>query len=127
MSAVGGPIESISLNNRSFAVSADSDASTALGGFNNEKQSNGDGSARTIKTRVPWSISGLAVEIDDSRGDQEFIQDLADGNDDFPVAIVYPGGEIYQGSGQVVGEPAKSNSSATLTLDLAGGGKLTKQ
>jgi len=127
MPAVGGPIESISLNSRSFAVTADSDANVNLGGFNNEKQANGDGTARTIKTRVPWSVTGIGVEIDDSRGDHEFIQDLADGNEDFPVALVYTSGSIYQGVGQIIGEPSKSTSGASLSLDLSGGGKLSAQ
>lgn len=127
MSAVGGPIESISLDSRSFAVSADADANVMLGGFTNEKRSNGDGTARTIKTRVPWSVTGVDVEIDDSRGDHEFLQDLADSNEDFAVAVVYASGIIYQGVGQIVGDPSKSSSSQSMSLDLSGGGKLTPQ
>ena len=89
MAAVGGSIESITLDGRGFAVAADAEAQRKLGGFENEVQANGDGTARLIKTRVPLSIDGLTVEIDDDRADQEFLQELSNRNDFFPVVISY--------------------------------------
>jgi hypothetical protein len=80
MGAVGGSIESVSLNGRNFAVAADAEAQRKLGGFENEVMANGDGTARLIKTRVPLSLDGLTVEVDDDRGDQEFLHDLTDIN-----------------------------------------------
>ena len=71
MAAVGGSIESVNLSGREFAVAADAEAQRKLGGFENEVQANGDGTARLIKTRVPLSLDGLTIEIDDDRGDQE--------------------------------------------------------
>ena len=84
MAAVGGSIESITLDGRNFAVAADAEAQRKLGGFENEVQSNGDGTARLIKTRVPLSLDGLTLEIDDDRADQEFLQELSNRNDFFP-------------------------------------------
>lgn len=77
MPAIGGSIESVSLDGRNFAVAADAEAQRKLGGFENEVQANGDGNARLIKTRVPLSIDGLTIEVDDDRGDHEFLQDLS--------------------------------------------------
>lgn len=127
MAAVGGSIESVALAGRNFGVSADAEAQRKLGGFENEVMANGDGNARLIKTRVPMSISGLTVEVDDDRGDHEFLQDLANRNDFFPVAITYASGKTYQGRGQITGELQTSSQNATAAFDLSGPGVLTVQ
>ena len=85
--SVGGSIESITLDGRNFSVAADAEVQRKLGGFENEVQANGDGTARTIKTRVPLSLDGLTVDIDDDQGDAEFLQALQDRNDFFPIAL----------------------------------------
>lgn len=127
MAAVGGSIESITLDGRNFAVAADAEAQRKLGGFENEVQSNGDGTARLIKTRVPLSLDGMTLEIDDDRADQEFLQDLSNRNDFFPVVISYASGNDYQGTAQLVGETQASSQSATASVSLMGPGVLTKQ
>jgi len=127
MAAVGGSIESVTLDGRIFPVAADAEAQRKLGGFENEVQSNGDGTARLIKTRVPLSIDGLTVEVDDDRGDHEFLQSLANRNDFFPVAITYASGATYQGTAQIVGEMQASSQNATAAVSLMGPGILTKQ
>lgn len=127
MAAVGGSIESITLEGRGFAVAADAEAQRKLGGFENEVQANGDGTARLIKTRVPLSIDGLTVEIDDDRADQEFLQELSNRNDFFPVVISYASGNDYQGTAQIVGETQASSQNATAAVSLMGPGVLTKQ
>ena len=109
MAAVGGSIESITLDGRNFAVAADAEAQRKLGGFENEVQANGDGTARLIKTRVPLSLDGLTLEIDDDRADQEFLQELTNRNDFFPVVISYASGNDYQGTAQLVGETQASS------------------
>lgn len=127
MAAVGGSIESITLDGRNFAVAADAEAQRKLGGFENEVQSNGDGTARLIKTRVPLSLDGLTLEIDDDRADQEFLQELSNRNDFFPVVISYASGNDYQGTAQIVGETQASSQNATAAVSLMGPGVLTKQ
>jgi len=127
MSAVGGSIESITLDGREFGVAGDAEAQRKLGGFENEVQSNGNGTARLIKTRVPLSLDGLTIEIDDGRGDQEFIKELADRNDFFPIAITYASGVTYQGTAQLVGENTASSQNAIAAISLMGPGILTKQ
>ncbi len=127
MAAVGGSIESITLDGREFPVAADAEAQRKLGGFENEVLANGDGGARLIKTRVPLSINGLTVETDDSRGDHEFLQEIADGTDFVALAITYASGEVYQGTAQITGEMQSSSQNATTALSLKGPGVLTKQ
>lgn len=127
MTTVGGSIDSVSLEGREFAVAADAEAQRKLGGWENEVMANGNGTARVIKTRVPMSITGLTIEVDDSRGDHEFLQDLSDRNDFFAISITYASGETYQGEGQITGELQTSSQSQTAALSLSGPGKLTKQ
>jgi len=127
MPAIAGSIESITLDGRSFAVTADADTSRKLGGFENEVQSNGDGTARTVKTRVPWSLTGVVIEIDDTAGDQEFLQALQNSNRNVPVTATYVSGISYQATGQVVGEVVFNNQSSTASLDLSGSGEMTPQ
>ncbi len=127
MPAIGGSIESVTLDGREFAVTADAEALRKLGGFENEVMMNGNGTARLIKTRVPLGIDGLVIETDDSRGDSEFIKELTDRNDFFPVAITYASGITYQGTAQVTGENASSSQSATQAISLMGPGILTRQ
>lgn len=127
MAIVGGSIESISLSGRNYSVAADAEGQRKLGGFTNEIQPNGDGTARIVKTREPWSLDGLTVAVDDNRADQEFLQNLADQNDYFPVAVILASGEVYQGSGQIIGDLQYSTQNAMATISLMGQEKLTKQ
>ena len=127
MPAIGGSIESVSLKGRIFAVAADAEANRKLGGFENEVQANGDGTARIIKTRVPLSIDGLTLNVDDARGDHEFLQDLSNDTDYFPISITYASGVVYGGRAIITGELATSSQSATAAVSLMGPGELTKQ
>jgi len=125
--SVGGSIESVSFDGRSFAVPADADVNRKLGGSENEVLPNGDGSARLIKVVTPFSLDGLAVDVDDLRDDHTFLQALADGNEFFPVTIAYASGRIFQGTGQLTGEIQFSNQSSTATVSVMGTGKMTPQ
>ena len=127
MSAVGGSIESVTIRGREFAVAADAEAQRKLGGWENEVQANGDGTARIIKTRVPLSIDGLTLNVDDDRGDHEFLQDVANGTDFVPIAITYASGATYQGEAMITGEMQASSQNATAAVSLMGPGILTKQ
>ena len=127
MTAVGGSIESVALDGRLFPVASDADSNRKLGGFENEHQSNGDSTGRIIKNRVGWSVDGLTLSIDDTRADAEYLQDLQDLTDEFPIAITYASGVVYQGTGQIVGETATSSQNTTAAVALMGSGKLTQQ
>lgn len=127
MAAIGGSIESVTLKGREFTVAADAESQRKLGGFENEVRANGDGTARIIKTRVPLSLDGLTLVVDDSRGDHEFLQGLADRSDFWPLAITYASGVTYGGTGQIIGEMQFSSQASTAQLSLSGPGKLTRQ
>mgnify|MGYP003644095086 FL=1 len=127
MAAIGGSLESLTIRGRNFAVAADAEANRKLGGFENEVMSNGDGTARIIKTRVPLALDGVVVVVDDSRGDHEFLQDVANLNDFVTIALTYASGITYQGRATLVGEFQASSQSATAPISLMGPGTLTKQ
>lgn len=124
---IGGSIESVSIDNKLFAVAADADATMSLGGYSNEVQPNGDRTARIIKTVVPWSISGLMLTVDDDAADQEFLQSIADGNVWVPVTVRMASGVTYQGTGTVTDAVERSTQSATMSVSLSGIGALTQQ
>lgn len=127
MPAVGGSIENVSIRGRLFAVAADADATKQLGGFTTEVMSNGDGTARLVKTRVPWSIGGLALEISDARADLEFLQEIADGLDFVAITMTHASGVVYQANGTVSGEIGSSSQNATADVTLSGPGSLSQQ
>jgi len=127
MTAIGGSVESVTLAGREFPVTADADIGRKIGGFENESQPNGDGSARLIKNRVTPKLGSVVVECDDARGDLEFLQDLADGTEFFSTAITYADGGVWQGDMQITGELQHSNSAGTASFDMDGRGKLTRQ
>lgn len=127
MAAVGGSIESVALDGRIFSVAADSDSNRKIGGYENEVQANGDGTGRLLKTRVPSSIDGLSLSIDEDRGDAEYLQELQDRKDFFPVAVTYASGTVWQGDMQIVDEVSISSQNATADIALMGAGPLSRQ
>lgn len=127
MAAVGGPIREVAIRGRLFVVDGEGDGNTKLGGFENEVKSNGDGSARLLKKRVPWSIMGLKISIDRVRSDQEFLKTIADANDYVPMDITFVDGFTYQAKGQITGEVQYSNQDATAEVNLSGPGEATQQ
>lgn len=127
MPAVGGSIQSITIDGRIFAVASDAEANKKLGGFENEVQANGNGTARKIMTRVPWSIDGLQVEIKDNQKDHEFLQEIADRQDFVSIEIELASGTIYNGTGTITDEIQGSSQSATATIKVGGPGKLEPQ
>jgi hypothetical protein len=124
MAAVGGSIESMAVKGRLFPVAADADASRKLGGFEVDVQANGDGTARYVMTRVPWQIDGVSLEIDDNRGDQEYLQDIADAKKFVAIEITFASGVTFRGEGVPSGEIAAGSMNATAPLKFNGPGKL---
>lgn len=122
-----GSIQEVSINNRLFSVAADADSNRKLGGFEVEVQANGDGTVRKKLTRVPFKIDGLQLSVLDVRGDQEFLQDVANQPGLVPVTITYVGGTTYQGVGTVTGELQYSSQNGTCTVTLEGQAELTLQ
>jgi len=125
--AIGGSLKALSLKGRSFPIAADADATVNIGGYTNEVQANGDGSTRIVKTRIPWSATGIAVEIDHARGDLEFLQEIAADTDNVAVALTYVDDTVYQGRGTITDNVEMSTQNATAPLSLMGPAMLQKQ
>ena len=125
--ATGGSIEEVSIAGRAFAVPADNEAQIGVGGFSNEVQMNGNGTARLIKTRVPNKFDGLLIEIDHSNGDLEFLQSRADSAEFFVFSCTLADGTVYQGVSQIVDEVLGSSQNATAAVSIQGPQKLTRQ
>ena len=125
--SVGGSLQEITIAGRTFAATSDADVARKLGGFENTTEPNGNGSARQIKNRVAWMLSGIVVDCDDLNEDHEFLQDIADGNLDVPITALYASGQVYQGTGTINGELQYNNQAGSAQFDLGGPGKLTPQ
>ena len=127
MPAIGGSIQAVSLRGRLFPVAADADANRNIGGFTVEVQANGDGSARKLLTRTPWSIGGLSLEIDDDRQDQEFLQEIAATKGWVSCTIELASGDVYMGQGTVSDTIEMSMANVTAPVTLTGPQKLEAQ
>ena len=125
--ATGGSIESVALAGRSFPVTADAESNRNLGGYTNEVMPNGDGTARLVKTRTSWAITNLMVQVDDDRGDHEYLKELQDGNEFFPIAVTYVSGAVYQAQGQITGDLEAQSKETKAELSLGGPGALEQQ
>ncbi len=127
MAAIGGSVEEVSIAGRIFAVASDADATKKLGGFENEVQSNGNGTARKIMTRVPWSIEGLSLSLDDQNGDQEYLQEVSNRKGFVPISMTLCSGVTYSADGTLTGDLGGSSQSATASVNLSGPGSLGAQ
>lgn len=122
--ATGGSIESVTIAAAPFSCPADNDATLVLGGSVNEVQANGDGSARLIKIRGPWKVTGLQLVVNNLTGDHQFLQSLANGNGFFICTITLASQVVYKGLGQIVGEVGQSSNGTVVSLELSGQGEL---
>jgi hypothetical protein len=127
MATTGGSIQEVSIKGRIFAVAADADANRDLGGFTNEVAPNGDGSARLLKTRKPWMIDGLALEIDDARADLEFLQGIANSSEFVPMTWTQVSGITYSAKGTITGDVKASTATATAPMTFSGPGEARQQ
>ncbi len=127
MTAIGGSIQEVHLDGRPFSVAADAEGQRKLGGWENSVMANGNGTARLGKTRVPFKLDGLTLETDDDNGDAEFLQELANRNGFWPLAVVLASGKTYQGTGQITGEVQTSTQNQTTAVTLEGPGDMTPQ
>lgn len=116
-----GAWESITINGRRFTCKADDDVTYHLsGGYENEILPQGDGTMQMKKTRVSGAISGININIDDSRDDLEFIEQCQNGTDFFPVTGTKVDGTVLSGSMQITDKNDVSSAENTLELSLEG-------
>lgn len=117
MANVVGSVRRVTLDGRDFPVANDAETGRKLGGYENTRLMNGNGTSRLQKTMVSASLSGLALALDSRRSDQEFVQDLANLFDDFPLEIEYVDGSIYAGMGQIEGEISWNSMEGTAEIE----------
>jgi len=118
--ASGGPIESVTIDGRRFAVDGEVDAALALGGFKNEVKPNGDGTIRQIKARKVSRANSLPIVIDDDREDEEFLQEVMDNLEFVDIEITDVNGNVWSGSGQIVEDPETSKKEGTKEINIHG-------
>jgi hypothetical protein len=120
----GGPMKSVSLNGRELKITADNDATITLGGYEVSQEMNGMGTHRELYMPIPWSASGLKVELDVDNNDHEYLVDFQNGGGG-DVVVSYRNAD-YVGVGNITGTLEANPASASVTLNLGGGGKLKK-
>lgn len=116
-----GDIRQITINGREFDAAPESSCNLRLGGFSNEVALNGNGSMHSTQKRMTAGISDLALSIDDTRQDLEFLQEIADEGEPVPVSMTVASGIAYSGSLILVAEDlAKSTGEGSATVSLIG-------
>lgn len=118
--SIHGAIRSMTIQGRAFQAAHDSGGNRQMGGRNNEVQMNGDGSFRTIQSVMPGAISDVNLEIDDTRGDLEYLQGIADEGLPVPVVVTYAANVSYTGDLVIVGEISKDENTGTATMSFQG-------
>lgn len=118
---IHGAMRFMSIDGRTFKVAHDGSGNKVTGGRNNEVAMNGDGSFRTIQTVMPGSFSDIQVEIDASKNDQEFLQDLANAGLAVPVVTTYADNISYTGDVVLTGELQVDQNTGLMPLAFQGG------
>ena len=126
MAINGGPIEEINIHGRPFTVVGDSGGTRGLGGKESEVKVDGAGNPYASSSRVPSGLSDLDILVDDDRGDQEFLQDIANRAAFGNVTVTFNSGAIYGGLMTISGEIKFDVKESKCSISLMGG-KLTKQ
>lgn len=120
MSKSGGALESIVINGRRFTCDAEDEPKFKLPGFENKVVANADGSMRQTKTRVIGTISDINIVTDDSRGDQQFIEEAAASLEFFAVSATKVDGTLVSGSMQITDEKTLDGKANTMSITLSG-------
>lgn len=118
--AGGGPLESVTINNRRFPVDGEANADIMLPGFTSEVKPNGDGSNRKILSRKTGKLDKIPINIDNERGDMEFLQSVMDDPDFVSCLLVEVDGTVWEGDMTITGEPGKSSKEGTMEITLEG-------
>ncbi|HEY8946457.1 MAG TPA: hypothetical protein VIM73_19535 [Polyangiaceae bacterium] len=118
----------MSIAGRQFPGAGDAAPTLDLGGFSKELEPNGDAqSGRWIKTPKPWKAESVVIAIDHERNDLQFLQEQSNSHTNEPCKIELCTGEVYQGSGSVMGDVKVALDKATAEIMLGGPGELTLQ
>ncbi|WP_432631798.1 hypothetical protein [Brachyspira sp.] len=120
MAAVGGPIRDVTIEGRTFQVDGENEVEMFLGGWTNEVVANGDGSARLIKSPKAGQANKLPLVIDDSRGDEAFIQEIMNRHEFIKISFTDINEHVYAGEMQLVGDAMTNKRTMIKEIDLQG-------
>ena len=115
-----GETSQVLINGREFDAAAESGYTINLGGLDNETKITGNGELHTEQRRVPASISDMALSIDATRGDLEYLEDLKNRGAAVPVSITLVSNITYFGNLVIEGEMPYSAGEGQVTLQMNG-------
>lgn len=120
MSKSSGALESIVIGGRRFTCDSEDEPKFKLPGFENEVLPNSDGTFRQKKKKVAGTITDINIVIDDSRGDQAYIEETAANLDFVDVSATKVDGTLVSGSMQITDEKVLDGGANTMAISLAG-------
>lgn len=115
-----GAFESIVIGGRRFACKADDSPKTKLKGKKNETIMKGDGSFSVKQEWTAGYIKDINVEIDSTRNDLEYLQDLADKGEPVSITATKVDGSVLSGNVNIIDEIEKDESEGFAGLNLEG-------
>jgi hypothetical protein len=104
MAARGGDVRQYLISGREFDPVGGSSPTIILAGYINENMPTGNGKIHTLAKRKLGGFDGGVVSLDATRKDQEFIQNLINGQNAFNVSVTLASGKTYSGSGKIEGD-----------------------
>jgi len=117
----GGDIRQLTINSREFDVKGgDANVNVDAGGFANEAGLAGNGNLAVTQRRKVAGFSDCPINIDDTRQDLEYLQEIADAGEPVPTNMTLASGVTYSGSLLPVGDLAKATGDGTLSLEMRG-------
>lgn len=115
-----GAFESIVIGGRRFACKSDDSPKTKLKGKQNETIMKGDG---TVSVKQEWTagyIKDINVEIDGTRADFEFLQNLQNKGETVSITATKVDGSVLAGDVYIVDEIEKDEGEGFVGLNLEG-------
>jgi hypothetical protein len=104
MAARGGDVRQYLISGREFDPVGGSSPTIILAGYTNENLPTGNGKIHTLAKRKLGGFDGGVISLDATRKDQEFIQNLINGQNAFNVSVTLASGKTYSGSGKIEGD-----------------------
>jgi hypothetical protein len=120
MNIRAGDIRQVLINSREYDAAPEGTINLILTGFNNESQATGNGNVHTSQRRKLGGFDGLPLSIDDTRRDQESLQEVYNAGLPVPVTITMASGTVYSGSLVGEGELTANKGDGTLEVNMRG-------
>lgn len=83
----GSDIRQMMIGGREFDVAPESNVTYRLAGYTNESTPTGNGGMHTVQRRKLGGFESLPLSVDPTRGDIEYLQDLADKGEPVPMSM----------------------------------------